>query len=778
MSADQLQGAPPRADALIGQVIAGKYEVQRILGKGAMGVVFLGRHTAMDSLVAVKLLHANVGAGQNAAERFVNEAKACSRLRHPNTIRVMDFGQMKGGQLYLVMELLQGAELKEVMQRDGPLEPARAIAITRQIAQSLDEAHEIGLVHRDLKPANVYLTKMHRRDDFVKVIDFGISKVISADEEGTDLTQMGTVLGTPLYMSPEQIHGEPLDRRSDLYALGVMLYQMLSGQTPFRGKTTTALLFAHAKDPPPPLPAVVAGRPIPLALRELVENLLAKKREHRLQSAAELDEILESFETALRRGEEPVFEQATVALSVKKPSAVLTATGEAEKTSNVFPVPVSGASKDQVSVTEAATMALEPGTEPGGALDTAARSGAEATGGVEAGRGRLPWFIGGGVGLVAAIITVVVLATGGGPTPEGPPVAGGAGEAPVASAPAPPAAGDPEPPPAPEPAVEPPVETPAVVAAPAPSEPVVPRPVAPPPTVKPRRPSPGEVVRPEGTHGSEMAFVPGGTFAMGSGEALIATQIAHCAELAGRPVCTAETFARQVPPRRLRVPSLLVDRLEASNADYRACVEAGACQPIDFGSCGTLGKSGAFSPDPQMAEDAVSADELPVSCVTRPEAAAFCAWSGKRLPSESEWEHVASSAGTRLYPWGDTLDAAGSRYNGADRSLRKAMGRGLRFLTLDDDDGHPFAAPVGQYPTGLSEHGILDLAGNVAEWTAGDYDAYSGAALPAEELGKGVARGGSWADVGPLAGTRARRPLAPETRRTDLGLRCVRDSKP
>jgi len=238
-------------EALVGRTIAGgRYEIVRLLGEGGMGAVYQARQVAMDRMVALKLILAELVRSPAAAARFHREMKLTARIEHPNTIRVYDFGETDG-QLFLTMELLRGRTLTDVLNQSGRLELPRIVRIATQVTRALAAAHSEGVVHRDLKPDNVMLIEQYGEHDIVKVLDFGIAK--SLDEQEAGMTSAGAVVGTPAYMSAEQAMGQPVDQRSDLYSLGIMLYEMASGRVPFRAAALTALLVAHATEVPPPL---------------------------------------------------------------------------------------------------------------------------------------------------------------------------------------------------------------------------------------------------------------------------------------------------------------------------------------------------------------------------------------------------------------------------------------------------------------------------------------------------------------------------------------------
>lgn len=280
-------GLPP------GSVIDNRYTIERLVGTGGMGSVYLARQHAMDRPVALKILHPRLGEDRSAAQRFNIEVRATAKLRSPHTITVHDFGQTERGSLYLTMEYLEGATLASVLDHSGALEPERAVRIALQICHSLSEAHDKGIIHRDLKPENIFLVERDGRLDFVKVLDFGIAKVLGADG-GHKLTKSGVVYGTPLYMSPEQAAGKEVDGRSDIYALGSLLYEMLAGRPPFDGVSSAEVLYRQVHEAARPL-AEAAAAGIPPALGALVDRLLAKQRQARPSSAEEVRALLSEF---------------------------------------------------------------------------------------------------------------------------------------------------------------------------------------------------------------------------------------------------------------------------------------------------------------------------------------------------------------------------------------------------------------------------------------------------------------------------------------------------
>lgn len=242
----------PVGDAMIGKVIAGRFRITGKLGEGGMGSVYKAEHTKMDRLSAIKILSDSMAHDPDAVARFTREANMSSKIEHPNAIAIYDYGEAEDGLVYLAMEFVEGHTLSSVLRATGPMPPERVLKIAKQIGDALDAAHALTIVHRDLKPDNVMLTRKGNTDDFVKVLDFGIAKM-AGEEKRNDLTQAGMVIGTPFYMSPEQVSGEKLDPRSDVYSFALMVYEMLTGRLPFGGENTQAVMISRLTQQPAPI---------------------------------------------------------------------------------------------------------------------------------------------------------------------------------------------------------------------------------------------------------------------------------------------------------------------------------------------------------------------------------------------------------------------------------------------------------------------------------------------------------------------------------------------
>ena len=280
-------GAPP-PDSMIGRWIIGQYVVTQKLGEGGMGVVFLADQPSVGRQAVIKMLHPELLRDPTVAPRFEVEARAASQLNHPHIITIYNYGAMEDGALYLAMEYCNGLSLEQTM-RQGPFSSERTIGVGAMIADALAEAHRHGVVHRDLKPSNIMLEQVGRRSDFVKVLDFGIAKV-----EGLKMTKTGMMVGTPQYMSPEQLKGEGLDGRADLYSLGVMLYEMVAGKLPFESDTLAGFMHKHLTEIPRAPTAVSPQLNINRALESVILRCLEKDPARRVKDAEELGSLLEA----------------------------------------------------------------------------------------------------------------------------------------------------------------------------------------------------------------------------------------------------------------------------------------------------------------------------------------------------------------------------------------------------------------------------------------------------------------------------------------------------
>jgi serine/threonine protein kinase len=284
-------GSHDQVDPLLGRLIAGKLEVLELLGSGAMGKVFRAHHVALDKPVAIKVLQKMSGAEHQHALRFKAEARAASRLDHPNSVQILDFGEdEKDGLLYIAMEFLEGEDLQSVLAKHRRLEGQRVAWIMAQVCAALGAAHQKGVIHRDMKPGNIMLIKKASEDgaisDFVKVCDFGLAKILDTSGEDSSsgpLTKQGAIFGTPAYMSPEQARGEPLDSRTDLYSVGCVMYKMLVGSTPFQSESATGVLMKHITEPPVPISKLVPS--VDRKLEAVVMRAMEKDKNARFPDA-------------------------------------------------------------------------------------------------------------------------------------------------------------------------------------------------------------------------------------------------------------------------------------------------------------------------------------------------------------------------------------------------------------------------------------------------------------------------------------------------------------
>ena len=288
-----LAAMPPPARDISGTLLLDRYRLLKKLGEGGMGTVYLAEHVTIKKRCAIKLLNPEFAHKSDLVERFLQEARAASMIAHENVVEITDFGAAPNGSVFFVMEMLIGEDLSETIKREAPLPWSRVAPIALQICRALAAAHNKGIVHRDMKPENCFRVERHGNADFIKVLDFGIAKVTSDDPDGTGglLTSTGMIFGTPTYMSPEQAQGQSVDLRSDIYALGVILYELLTGVSPFQREdaqsTIRAILTEGVRSPSRIVPAISP------AMEAVILCAMARDPQHRFESMEALQHALQ-----------------------------------------------------------------------------------------------------------------------------------------------------------------------------------------------------------------------------------------------------------------------------------------------------------------------------------------------------------------------------------------------------------------------------------------------------------------------------------------------------
>jgi serine/threonine protein kinase len=343
-----------------GAVVRGKYRVLCKIGQGGMGAVYKAQHVRFEELRALKVISAELATDPSFVKRFIHEAVITRKLHHPNAVLVDDVDEAEDGRPFIVMEFMEGQSLKSLIRKEAPLPVARVCSIIQQAAAALGAAHTLGMVHRDIKPDNIFLVQGVEGEK-VKVLDFGIAKVKEASLDsasGVTKTKTGLIVGTPQYMSPEQamgMRGDELDGRSDLYSLGVVMYEMLCGNAPFQADTTMKILMAHIHDPPPPVGAAHPELDIPEGAASVVMRLLEKKRENRPTTAADLIKEIE--------GSLEAFSAPLPATRVARPSETETANDVGRRAEHSQPIPPPSVSHPRAqSAPPKAPQAVQPPT--------------------------------------------------------------------------------------------------------------------------------------------------------------------------------------------------------------------------------------------------------------------------------------------------------------------------------------------------------------------------------------------------------------------------------
>jgi serine/threonine-protein kinase len=745
-----------------GRVLGGRYKLERCIGSGGMGEIYRARRMHIGDTVAVKVLRSDVVENEKSRQRFYREARAAAMLHHPNAVVIHDFGEDDDGTAYIVMELLVGRSLRQLLVDEGSINALRAYGIIRQACAALDAGHRNGIVHRDIKPDNIVLLDSNDGADHVKILDFGIAKLrdkaldtLSMEQR---LTNVGTIIGTPHYMAPEQCQGEEADARSDIYSVGVVLYELLTGVAPFLAKTPTGVAIKHVTEKPRPLRELNPNIPEPV--EGVVLRALEKDPNERPQTALEL---AREFETALANETgtlrlKPSVEQPEVS-TLKFPKSGAAEVSQKAPEATRQPIAAAPPQNYETSISPSTSQLKQSG---GAATDQLKQDKEAATELLKK----------------SADTAEQQIATSGLRTQAMPQQTELIEQAealkPAEKEKARPIP-QPEKKPAPQAKDDPlrtdpigqtarfaestPAEKRAAVAAPAPPRPgKIPTP--PTPVAAPAAKSKTPMLIGAGVVVIGLIALAAWLFISSGSQ----TETASTAETSASPVASVEpspTVTSAYPeiaapegmvyvlggPLRLgrddgeenerpahvvNVKPFFIDRTEVTNELYQKFIdETGYAAPPSW-------KDNRF---PEGAET------MPVTDVTWEDAVAYANWAGKRLPTEEEWEFAArGSDDRRLYPWGEEWIA--------DAANVKADANDQRQL-----------APVGQFPKGASLFGVLDLSGNAWEWTSSDFAAYPGGKItsPAGYSNLKVIRGGGY-DSEPKYATATWRVGWPATR--------------
>jgi serine/threonine-protein kinase len=677
---------------LIGKTL-GQYRIVERLGSGGMADVYKAYQPSLGRYVAVKILPAVLSRDATFRARFEREARAVAQLRHPNVLTVFVTGE-QDGITYIVMEYARGGTLKDRMAEPPSLE--ETVDLIGRVGGALAYAHRRGVIHRDVKPTNVLLTE----EGWPLLADFGLAKMI---EGSTALTASGVSVGTPEYMSPEQGQGLPVDHRTDIYSLGVVLYEMVTGQMPYTADTPMAVIVKHMTEP---LPSPRALRPdLPVSIERVIVRAMAKAPEERYHSA---DEMAAALQDALRgadAGVEAALEEEDLPDSVVQPLAE---------------TPSPPRRRKAVTAVALAVLLLALGS----VLAWALVSG-------------LPDAVSSFLASPTATAPATATTTDASVTsamPTSPP--------PTRTA-TPRTAVTPTPVPTATPVVA--GATPTQTATPTVPPSPVPNFTAGPTSTPTRTPteSPTSTPRPSGPAG--MVWIPGGAFLMGSNDEELATVKGICREPSLRWPCP--DFKEEQPQREVETGGFWMDQNEVTNRQFEDFVKATGYQ--------TEAEGQGDAHHWRYYYTAGKADH-PVVGVSWHDADAYCAWLGKRLPTEAEWEKAARGADGRLWPWGGSWDAG--RLNSIESGINGTEAVGAR------------GGELGRSPYGLS-----DMAGNVWEWTADWWGWYEKPHRPPEDnQGWGrVIRGGSWRKQGHETRTAFRGRADPGGYSDDIGFRCA-----
>ncbi len=669
---------------IIGRELGGYHLVERI-GAGSMAEVYKAVQPSMGRTVAIKVLSTTLSNDPQFIARFRQEARIVASLEHPHILPVIDFGEERDT-LYLVMRYVNGGTLQDLIHK-GPLTPPQVLRYLTQIGQALDYAHQHHIVHRDIKPKNVLLDK--QGNPFLS--DFGLARSVT----GTGLTISGVgMIGTPHYMSPEQGRGQPVDPRSDLYSLGVVLFEMLTGRVPFDADSAVGIVMKHIGDPVPSVTDQNHG--LPPVFDSIIARALSKRSEDRFQSAREMAEtVAKSFGTSVISG--PVLVRPV------------------EKTE-----PVVNAAEARLAQAWAQLKHL-------------------------ASKWRWQIAASGAAALGLALIGLSTL-TGAADRPATPTPAGGTAVATVVAA----------------------VDTPAATAVPS----NTPRPTRT-PGPSPTAPEIRETV--VAIDLMTVLYVPGGQFLLGSADS------------------DPQAADNEQPQLQVFLDGFWIDYAEVTVAQFTDFIqETGYVTDAERGCCtGAFAKVGGtvftgdrgnvFVPSASWRlPEGAGAEEArplrPVVQVSWNDAQVYCAWAGRRLPTEAEWDKAARGTQGQIYPWGNYFD--GRRLNFCDKNCPATW----RLAAVDD--GFSRTANVTAYAGGASPYGALGMVGNVWEWVNDYYDSrgyrrFPTANPPGVDTGtERVVRGGSWIDSPDRVRAAARNHLAADGRNNFTGFRCAATALP